>query len=254
MSQKNIAAVLLLIATALGGPPAVDHAINVHEEVLTSVAIEGPSEVAVGELVELTVTGTRPSWLPPTADAKDLGDTLVLSFRDEGTYEVIASAIAGQKTQTVKHVIEVAKYQSVLVDDEPTPAPDVPEPVPTPEPDDGTDSGGDLTKSVHDWCVEAKTDRAVAKQLGDNFIYAASRAESIDELLQLVAQRNRKVNQRTASRVLAKIQQHLYDNLAGEGFTEHQCAFDEIGQGFLRYAGGDTGSPGTGNPGFWHGE
>lgn len=245
MSQKNIAAVLLLIATALGGPVAVDHAVNVHEEVLTSVAIEGPSEAAVGELVELTVTGTRPSWLPPTDDAKTLGDTLLLSFREDGTYEVIASAIAGQKTQTVKHVIEVGKDQSVPVDDEPTPAP---------EPDDGTDSGGDLTKSVHDWCVDSKTDRVVAKQLGDNFIYAASRAESIDELLQLVAQRNRKVNQRTASRVLAKIQQYLYDNLAGEGFTEHQCAFDEIGQGFLRYAGGDTGSPGTGNPGFWHGE
>lgn len=243
MSQKNIAAILLLIATALGGPPAVDHALNVHETVITSVAIEGPVEAVVGELVELHVTGNRPSWLPPTADARVLGDTLYLSFRDEGTYEVIASAIAGQATQTVKHEIVVGKDRSVIVPDEPVPAPDVP----VPTPDDGPKST--LTDDVVKWCVEAKTDRKVAKQLGDNFIYAASNSESIDELLTKVAGRNRKVNQRTAARVLAQVQQHLYDNLAGEDFTAHQCAFDEIGQGFLRYAGQETGGPG--NPGFW---
>lgn len=242
MSQKTIAALLLLVATALGGPPAIDHALHVQDQVLTSVVIEGPNEAVVGELVELHVSGSRPSWLPPTADAKQLGDTLILSFRDEGEYEVIASAIAGQTTQTVKHLIVVAKDHSVLV-----PEPLEPEvPAPAPEPDD---KSGELTDSVNDWCIEANTKRDVAKQLGDNFIYAATNAETVDELLQLVAERNRKVNQRSAAQVLAQIQQYLYDNLAGEDFDTHQCAFDEIGQGFLRYAGKDTG--GTGNPGFW---
>lgn len=240
MSQKNIAAVLLLIATAIGGPPAVDHALNVQDQVLASVAIEGPTEVVVGELVELHVSGSRPSWLPPTHDVKVIGDTLILSFRDEGEYEVIASAIAGQATQTVKHLIVVGKDRSVIVPDEPTPAP-------VPIPDDKAPSG--LTDSVNDWCIDANTKRDVAKQLGNNFIYAATNAETIDELLQVVAERNRKVNQRSAAQVLAQIQQYLYDNLAGEDFDAHQCAFDEIGQGFLRYYGKDTG--GTGNTGFW---
>lgn len=244
MNQKNVAALLLLIATALGGPPAVDHALNVHEQVLSSVAIEGPTEVVVGELVELHVSGTRPSWLPPTVDAKQLGDTLILSFRDEGEYEVIASAVAGQTTQTVKHVLVVKKDHSVLV---PEPIEPVVPDVPVPEPDELVDSG--LVEDVYQWCVDAKTDRDVAKQLGNNFTRAASDSESIDELLQNVASGNRKVDQRTAARVLAQIQQYLYDNLAGEDFDAHQCAFDEIGQGFLRYAGKDTGAPG--NPGFW---
>lgn len=242
MSQKTIAALLLLVATALGGPPAIDHALDIQETVLRSVVIEGPVECVVGELVELKVNGARPSWLPPTVDAKQLGDTLILSFRDEGEYEVIASAVAGQTTQTVKHLIVVGKDRSVVVPDEPVPAP---VPVPTP------DNGSELTDSVNEWCIDANTKRDVAKELGDNFIYAASNAESIDELLQMVAERNRKVEQRSAAQVLAKIQQYLYDNLAGTDFDTHQCAFSEIGDGFLRYAGQDTG--GAGNPGFWHG-
>lgn len=244
MSQKTIAALLLLVATALGGPPAVQHALDVQEQVLTSVAIEGPVECVVGELVELRVTGARPSWLPPTPDAKELGDTLILSFRDEGEYEVIASAVAGQTTQTVKHLIVVGEDRSVVVPDEPTPAP-VPVPTPTPE------KSVELTNNVIKWCNEANVDRDVARELGDNFIYAATNADSIDELLQKVAERNRKVDQRSAAPVLAQIQQHLYDNLAGEDFDTHQCAFSEIGDGFLRYAGADTGKPG--NTGFWHG-
>ena len=236
MSQKNLGAILLLIATVLGGPVAVEHALDVQVQVANSVAIEGPSECVVGELVELRVTGSRPSWLPPTSDAKNLGDTLILSFRDEGTYEVIASAIAGQSTQTVKHTITVGKDQSVVVID----VKPAPTPAPTPEPD----HSGELTGLVYSWCIDAETSKSVAKELGDNFLYAATNSEDIDGLLSKVAERNRKIDQKTAAKVLAKIQQHLYDNLAGEDFTTHQCAFDEIGQGFLKYAGNVS-------TGFW---
>jgi hypothetical protein len=239
MSQKNVGAILLLIATALGGPVAVQQAVDVQDQVLSSVAIEGPNEAVVGELIELHVSGSRPSWLPPTVDAREVGDTLYISFREDGTYEVIASAIAGQRTKTVKHEIVVG------VKPEPKPEPDSPVPTPTPEPK----PGGELTESVYKWCVEANVDRDVARELGMNFEYAATKATDIDELLSYVSERNRKVDQKTATPVLAKIQQHLFDNLAGTDFETHQCAFDEIGQGFLRYAGEDTGSPGQ--RGFW---
>jgi hypothetical protein len=235
MSQKSIATVLLLIASALGGPVAVDHAIEVQEEIIASVAIEGPSEVEVGELVQLKVTGDRPSWLTPVDDAYVADSLCILSFREPGEYEVIASSIAGRATRVVRHNITVGK---------PVP-PAPPEPEPAPEP--VVKIGGELTTLVYSWCVEAKADTDVCKELGDNFVYAASTSETIDELLEKVATRNRKVEQRSVRTVLAKIQQHLYDELAGEGFVEHQCAFDEIGQGFLQYASRDAGATG----GFW---
>ncbi len=234
MSQKNIGALLLLVATALGGPVAVQHAVDVQESVVYSVAIDGPETAEVGELVQLKVNGDRPSWLAPVDDCIVLGDTCIMSFREPGEYEVTAAAVAGRATIVVKHTVTVGR----------PPEPVVPDPVPTPTPDD-LEPKGELTESVYKWCIDANTDKNVAKQLGDNFIYAATNSSDIDELLQKVAAKNRKVKQRTAASVLAQIQQHLYDNLAGEDFDAHQCAFDEIGQGFLKYANL------SGHPGFW---
>lgn len=224
MSQKTIASLLMLIATALGGPVAVDHALDVQDQVIESVTIEGPSEVEVGELVSLKVTGSRPSWLPPVEDAYVDGDLCILSFRKAGTYEVVASSVAGRSTRVVKHIVEVGKKEPA-----PTPAP-------KPVPDDQSVVVSTLAQEVEAWCVESNADKRVCKQLGDNFIYAASTSSNIDELLQKVAERNRKVDQRSVVPVLTKVQQHLYDNLAGEDFVTHQCAFSDIGQGFLQYA------------------
>jgi len=240
MSQKSIASVLMLIATALGGPVAVDQAMEIQDQVIESVVIEGPSEAKVGELVKLTVTGSRPSWLPPVEDAYVDDDLCVVSFREPGEYQVIASSVAGRSTRVVKHVVTVGSP-------EPTPAPDAaPEPPPAPVPDDQSVLESTLIRDVEAWCQEANADKSVCKQLGDNFIYAASTSDDIDELLQKVAERNRKVNQRSVATVLTKIQEHLYENLAGEDFVTHQCAFSDIGQGFLQYAGA------TGK-GFYHG-
>jgi hypothetical protein len=242
MSQKSIASVLLLVAAALGGPVAVDHARDIQEQVIESVAIDGPDKAEVGELVQLKVTGARPSWLPPVDDAYVDEDLCILSFRKPGEYEVVASSVASRSTRVVKHVIEVGK-----VEPEPVPAP-TPTPAPVPEPD-ACDT--DLAEKVAVWCEEVNANKSVCKRLGDNFIYAASTSSTIDELLQKVAQRNRKVNQRSVAKVLGKIQQYLFDNLSGEDFVTHQCAFSDIGQGFLQYAGDNVG--GAGNPVFWHG-
>src|SRR6056297_1648087 len=103
MNQKTIASVLLLVAAALGGPVAVDQARDIQNEVIQSVTIDGPEEAVVGELVELHVTGTRPSWLPPTDDAYVKDDLCILSFRAPGEYEVVASSVAGRSTRVVKH-------------------------------------------------------------------------------------------------------------------------------------------------------
>ena len=239
MSQKSIASVLLLVAAALGGPVAVDQATKIQDEVATSVAIVGPDHAVVGELVELEISGARPSWLVPTSDYRVHDDVVYVSFRNDGEYEIIGSAVAGRSTQVVKHTITVGPDRSVVVPDEPVPAP-VPEP--TPEPIQKTSN---LTDMVVKWCEEVSAPKVACKELGNNFITAATNADSIDDLLSRVSSANRKVNQKGCESVLAQIQQYLFDNLQGESLEDHRCAFDEIGQGFLQYAGDvqvDTGS------------
>lgn len=227
MSQKNIAAVLLLVATALGGPPAVKHAIDVQEQVVEDVAVTGPSDCVVGELIELSINGNRPSWLVPVEDHRVNGNTVLVSFREDGEYEFVASAIASGTTAIVRHVVTVGTPEpvSVLV---PDPKPPVPEPSPS--------VTVSLTDIVVGWCVESNAPPEACKQIGDNFIDAATDADSIDDLLSRLSKANRKVNQKGCEQVLAQIQQYLFDNLAGKDLEAHRCAFDEIGTGLSAYA------------------
>lgn len=240
MSQKSIASVLLLVAAALGGPVAVDQATKIQDEVHASVQIDGPTDCVVGQLIELKINGTRPSWLIPVEDNRVIDDTCFISFREDGEYEVIGSAVAGRSTQVVRHVITVG---------EPEPEPSDEPVIPTPTPEPVAPAKADLTEKVVKWCEEVSAPKVACRKLADNFIDAASKADSIDDLLSRVAASNRKVNQKGVESVLAQIQQHLFDNLQSEGLEEHRCAFDEIGQGFLKYAGDvqvDTGAS-------WHG-
>jgi len=240
MNSKNIAALLLMVATALGGPVAVDHALNVNEEVVAAIAIDGPTEAVVGELVVLDLSGSRGSWLMPTTDYLEVtSNRVVLTFRKNGTYEVVASANAGGNSAIVKHVIEVGKDPtSVLVpNDNTVPTPDV-VPVPTPEPVVVRTYADD----VYDWCREENAPKATCKTLGDNFIDAATNANSIDDLLSRVATANRKVNQKGVERVLGQIQQLLFDNLSDKDLEAHRCAFSEIGDGLVKWSDGAVGS------------
>jgi len=239
MSQKNVAAVLLAVAAVLGGPPAVKYSQEVNEQVVASVEIEGPSEAVVGQLIVLNLSGSRGSWLAPTGDHYVVADdTLVVSFREDGTYEVIASANAGGVGSIVRHVIEVKSPSDA---DDVEPAPSILVPTPAPVPVVIVDEKC-FTGDVVAWCEEYNAPRDTARKIGNNFIKAATDSSDIDSLLSTVAKLNRKTNQKGVERVLALIQQSLFDNLAGKDYETHRCAFDEIGQGFLSYAG-TSGSP-----------
>jgi hypothetical protein len=234
VSQKNIAAILLAVAAVLGGPPAVRHAIDVQEEVVANIEVSGAEVAEVGELVELSITGQRPSWLVPVQDHRVLGNTVLVSFRDPGVYEIIASAIGSGRSTLVRHIITVGTPEPEVID-EPTPDP---VPTPTPEPEVTKPS---LSHIVAKWCDDSNAPDAACKQLGDNFIDAATNANNIDDLLTRLAKANRKVNQKGCERVLAQIQQYLFDNLAGQDLEAHRCAFDEIGTGLLNYSKPSTG-------------
>lgn len=228
MSQKSIAAVLILVATALGAPPAINQAVKIQDDVVSSVVISGPTEVVVGELVELTVAGSRPSWLLPTDDCYITGNTVITSFRQKGEFQIIASAVAGGSTCVTKHTINVV---AKVADTD-----DAPEP--TPEPDDVVLPNPDLTKEVLLWCKTSDAPVEACKKLGNNFIDAASRATTTDDLLARIAKSNRAVNQKGCEQVLAQIQQYLFSNLQDQDFEAHRCAFSEIGDGFKLYSEG----------------
>jgi len=222
MSQKSIASLLMIVAAALGGPAAVDYVLDVQDRVESSIVITGPETADVGELVTLKVSGSRPSWLPPTSDAKVNGGTCYISFRTVGEYEVIATAIAGGKTSIVRHVIVVG----------PPPAPTI---VPKPEP---SPSVATLSDDVTKWAKELNAPKDACRLLGENFIKAATDASDINELLTIVSDLNRKTDQKGCEEVLAKIQQHMFQKVQGQDFTAHQCAFSEIGDGLINYSKG----------------
>jgi len=225
MSHKTIASVLMLIAAALGGPVAVDYTLDVQGTVESSVTITGPETADVGELVTLKVSGSRPSWLTPTGDAKVTEGECYISFRSTGTYEVIATAIAGGKTSIVRHVIVVGVPEPVNPPTPPAPAPPVP-------------AASDLAADVAAWCVDADAPKTVCLELGNNFIKAATDANTITELLNIVSDLNRKTNQKGAEAVLARVQRHIFQEVQGKDFTAHQCAFSEIGDGLINYSKG----------------
>lgn len=220
MNKKTVGAVLLAVAATLGGPPAVEKAIDVATPVTVNVAIDGPTEVEVGELCHLTLTGTNPSWRLPTENfyAVDL-NTVVVSFREPGEFVIIAAAYTGEYTAIVSHVVTVHGT----------------EPAPEPEPDPEREvTEHTLSDVVYDWCVASDAPTAAIEKIGTNFL-AAAKQPSIETILSFVASNNRKVKQDGCEQVLAQIQQHLFDNLSGQGVAAHQEAFTLIGEGLLKY-------------------
>ncbi len=224
MSQKNIAALLLIVATALGGPEFYSHVKN--DVASQVVEFSAPDQCEVGELVTLTFPGSRVEWICPVDDhfVSDDGKKLRVSFRAKGTYEITVAAIVGNRVEIVKHEIVVGT---------PSPTPDDtdvgPEPSPEPAP-------RNLSDDVYDWCVDFQPPKASAKAIGNNFIDAASKATSIDTLLQLTATANRKVSQKGSERIMGRIQQYLFDEMQDASFEEHKCVWDEIGTGLLKWA------------------
>ena len=235
--NKTTPALLLGIATALGGwLVAVDSVIkqnNTPPAIVetAAVAITGPTEVEVGELLTLDLIGDKPCWKIDTQDRYDVSpNRVVLSYRVPGTYTIIAAALSDDNPAIVEHTITVRGPPVP----EPTPEPVVvvpptPEPSPSPRPE--------LAQLVVIWCNKYNAPAEKCKPLGQNFIMAANGADSIQDLIDRVAKANRSTDQKGCEEVLAEIQQYLLVNLKGKDFATHRQAFDDIGTGLLHYSG-----------------
>ena len=214
MSQKTVAAVLILVASALGGPVAVKQSLNAAR---VDVVIVGPSDAVVGELVKLSIDGDLPSWLLPTDDVHVDKGTCYISFRKDGRYEVIGSSLSGGKIINVRHSILVGKPLAPLA--------------PLAPPLKRT-----LAEDVASWAGESSAPKAACRAIGKNFTAAVSQATSTQSLLTAVSALNRETNQAGCEAVLAKIQRYIFENVQGKDLETHKSAFTEIGSGLISYA------------------
>jgi translation initiation factor 2B subunit (eIF-2B alpha/beta/delta family) len=89
---------------------------------------------------------------------------------------------------------------------------------------------------VYGWCDDEDAPRDAVAALGANFIKAASTAKSVPELLTIVSELNKTVDQTGCKAVLARIQQYLLTEVKSKDFESHQCAFSEIGDGLVLYS------------------
>jgi len=222
MSQKNLAALLLVFAAALGGPEVYTYVKN---DIASEVAeFSAPDQCEIGELVTLTFPGSRVEWICPVEDhfVTDDGTQLRVSFRAKGTYEITVAAIVAGRVQIIKHEIVVGNNN---------PGPDNSDIDDVPEP-----SIRNLSDDVYDWCVEYNPPKASCEALGNNFIKAATDATDLDDLLKRTATANRRISQKGCERVLGRIQQYLFDEMQDASFEEHRCVWDEIGMGLLKWS------------------
>lgn len=224
--NKNIMALVLTILTAFGAPTVIEEVTN--DTPAPAIVLDGPDKCEVGELVHLTYPARKVEWLLPGVDYHIDGQKAFISFRTPGVYQVVVSGLVDNDVRLLTHDIKVEGTVSVL---DVTPVPDN---VPSPTPDVGPKY--DLAKDVAAWCKEAEIPSDVATSLGNNFIDAASTTDTVPNLMRVVAEKNRETKQDGAEEVLTKIQVWMIENLTGHDFADHQCAFSEIGDGFLSYA------------------
>lgn len=236
--NKNIMALILTILSAFGAPAVIDEVTDTTPA--PEIVLDAPDECEVGELVRLTYAARKVEWKLPGDDWETNEQRAWISFREPGSYQVIVSGLVDNDVRLVAHEINVKGLEPTPAP-LPVPTPDVSvlvpdNPVPTPEP---LKPEFDITAKVVEWCEKARTPPEVARSLGDNFIVAASTETNTSDLMLNVANRNREADQTGAKEVLVKIQIWMIDNLTGTDFVTHQCAFSEIGDGFLQYAKGN---------------
>jgi len=228
--NKNIMALLLTVLSALGGAATYDEVKNATPP--PKIELIGPTYVQVGELAKFTFHARKVEWLVPTEDSSPVSpESVVMSFRLPGEYDLVVSGLVDNTVQLVKHKIHVEGLAPVPVPDvvEPTD-----EPTPQPVPDDLVDKN-ELTDLVRQWCEEANAPADTCRQLADNFIKTASTSNTLDDLVRDTSKANSMVDQTGVRDVLTKIQVWMIENLTGQSFDEHKCAWDAIGQGLLEY-------------------
>jgi plastocyanin len=219
ISQKNVALILMTIGTVLAGPEVVSH---VNKDVSSqSAEIMAPHEAEVGELVRFYYPAGTITWDIPVNDYTLSNDnrTLHLSFRKAGVYEIVAAATVGTRVEIRRHTITVG-----------TPEPEVP-PTPPAPPEPETHP---MVAKVYDWCKDNDAPANIGT-LADNFEQAATEASDIDSLLKMTADLNRSSDLKGCSRVMALIQQSLFDNMQTEDFDAHVECWNAIAEGIRNY-------------------
>lgn len=217
MNQNNIATVLVLIASAIAGPVAWQQ--STVERQYDEVQILSPTEIVVGQLVELQFDAVDVDWIFPVGDSKIVSDGVAhITFRDPGQYQIIAAGKVGLSVQVEELTVNVFTDRSVL-----------PTPTPTPTPQH------DLSQLVFSWCQEADADKALCRQVADNFITAASTTSSVGELVAKTSRLNSGLDLKSLSDVLVKVQLHL-QTLPPDDYTIHQCEWDAVAQGLIQWS------------------
>ena len=223
MSQKNVALILMAIGTALAGPEVVSH---IKKDVASqSAEISAPHVAEVGELIRIYYPAGTIEWDIPVTDytISPDGRTVHVSFRAEGTYEIIAAATVGTRVEIRRHKIVIGKGANP---DDPDPAPTPPEP----EPSDG------FADKVYGWCVEYKAPHDKIGKLADNFDKALEDSTTVEDLLKNTAALNRKADIKGCESVLGNVQQMLFDEMSSEPFESHAKVWTSISNGMRKYS------------------
>lgn len=220
LSQKNVALILMAIGTALAGPEVVSH---ISKDVASQTAeISAPHEAEVGELVRIYYPAGTITWDLPVDDYTITPDgrTVHVSFRKAGNYEIVVAATVGTRVEIRRHIIKVGN-----------PEPEVPPTPPAPpEPE-----AHPMVAQVYDWCKEHNPPKDNVSILADNFEKAADESSDIDSLLKMTADLNRSSDLKGCSRVMALIQQSLFDNMQTEDFDSHVECWRAISEGIRNY-------------------
>lgn len=227
---------------------------TVADPIVTESAIEGQSEAEVGELVRLRATGDSVDWtvLPATSDTQVFGDNdqnMVVSFRERGTYTVIAAILKGSELGIETLQVNVGYDPGP---DGPS-APDRPSPSFIPE---KVAVDVEISNRVTEWCRASGMGPQVAVDLQEVFEKVAreidrgdlvtaqgiiSRTASLSNQLELVANEG----------VLDNIQKLLTkQSNAGnlEDPKDHSYVWRSIARGFQRHVESTRTSMLSGSP------
>jgi len=197
--------------------------------------IIGQGEALVGELVRLEALGELVDWscLPLTEDLQEYGENdqkCVVSFRNPGTYNVIA-AVYKDGVVSVLHL-------SIIVVGPVVPVPDIP------IPDITVDIDQKLIDTVAKWCVDSRANKSNVEDLATVFQMVALEIQSGElttttGIIARTAELNQEIDLTGLGNVLSKIQKYIIEKSdigELEDIASHLTVWMSIAEGLNKYA------------------